>query len=134
MVISESKLRVIIRESIYRILDEIGGGIHPNRQMDLFMGQDEVNDFHSEADEMMFQALIKAESACGWSHSNSVRVNGGVRYDCYADGESSASATEFLDMVKKMSPRPQNVSIVKLRYRHAPEIHRIGIIIKDIVD
>ena len=131
--LTESQLRKVLVEAVRGILNELGGGIHPSGQMDLFMNQDEVDDFHGNADDSMYGALLAAERECGWSHSKSVPVHGGMRYDCYSD-DGKVSSKRFFDCVLRHSPRPQNVKLVKLRYRYAPEITRLGVVLLDVND
>ena len=117
------------------MLNEIGGGVHPNRQMDLFMNQDEVDDYHETADDSMFGAMYNALSDCNWSISGEKEVNGGTRYTCYADNDfRAASQKEVIEKVKETSPRPQNLKFVNVRKQYAPEIKHLGIIIYDVVD
>jgi len=131
--LTESQLRNVLVEAVKGVLNELGGGIHRNGQMDLFMDQDEVDDFHNNADDSMFDALLTAERECGWSHSNSVPVRGGIRYDCYSD-DGKVSSNRFFDCVLRHSPRPQNVKMVKMRHRYAPEITRLGVVLLDVND
>ena len=124
-----------IKRNVRKMLNEIGGGVHPNRQMDLFMNQDEVDDYHETADDSMFGAMYNALCDCGWSISGEKEVNGGTRYTCYADNDfRAASQKEVIEKVKETSPRPQNLKFVNVRKQYAPEIKHLGIIIYDVVD
>lgn len=134
IVMTESKLRKIVRESVYRVLDEIGGGIHQNGQIDLFMDQDEIGQYNGVSNNAMVDALLSAESKCGWEHNNAVPVRGGVKYECYCGDYRSTDVGTFINTLLKISPKPQNVKVVNHKYRAVPDEKRVTILLKNVVD
>ena len=76
--LNESQLRKLFEEN----------GMFPNGQFDLFMDQQEVDNFRKEGDEKLEKILREVELESGWAHDKDRDIDKGDRilHKCYPMG------------------------------------------------
>ena len=78
-------MNFIINENQLHKLLEIGGGVHSDGQIDLFLEPEEINSFRDNGNKKIEQTLIKIEKQCGWTHNPKNDIDKGdcILHKCY---------------------------------------------------
>jgi len=80
-------MKLILNESQLRRLFE-ANGVFPDGQVDLFMNQDEVDEFRANGNKKLEEILREVERESGWAHDSDRDVDKGDRilHRCYPMG------------------------------------------------
>lgn len=113
--LTESDLHEIVKESVSRIIKEMGG-VYPDGQMDMFFDQDGVDEYRSSVNGRSIDALLRAEKECGWEHSATKNMGKYTEYICYPSSEyQSKDRQTFMDTIKRYAPVKDNINFVCAR-------------------
>lgn len=78
-------MKVLITESQLNRLYEIGGGVHSDGQLDMFLEPHEMNSFRKNGNEKFLNILKEIERECGWTHDSNRDIDKGdyIIHQCY---------------------------------------------------
>lgn len=123
--LTESELKNIIYEAI----SEMGGGIHPNGQIDMFQNQDEVDNEHSEANDEAFYRFEDTLGKCGWSFTDYNEKDNGVVYVVEPDGRRSCSKEELQQYIFANVPNSKYIKFGIRTNPYASEMKKLLVFI-----
>lgn len=61
-------MKFLLKEAQLQKLFEIGGGVHSDGQLDMFLEPEEMDSFRKNSNEKILNILKEVEHGCGWAH------------------------------------------------------------------
>lgn len=112
--LTESELHGIIRNAAMRVINE-GGGVYRDGQMDLFFGQDELDDFSKLHTENASSAIEKTNKECGWRTIYDRDCGNYIEVEAGPNGRYVKNTKEYTMALMKRVPNSRNVTVRKTR-------------------
>jgi hypothetical protein len=118
-----------INEIIDKIMEDFVDGIHPNGQLDMFMDQLDVNDFHDFANFTTYHDFFYAVKNCGWEIADEQDVKGGKICTVAPASKKACSASEVQTNIINKVPNSKYLKFGERTFPQRPGIKKFIVFI-----
>jgi hypothetical protein len=110
-------------------MEDFVDGIHPNGQLDMFMDQLDVNDFHDFANFTTYHDFFYAVKNCGWEIADEQDVKGGKICTVAPASKKACSASEVQTNIINKVPNSKYLKFGERTFPQRPDIKKFIVFI-----